>query len=214
MSRMMKRLFLPGAAGRIEALMMTPPAPRASAMLCHPHPLQGGTMHTKVIYRMARGLADAGCTVLRFNFRGVGHSDGSWDEECGEKVDAQAALDYLTQQPPPLPLIIGGFSFGSFMGLQVGMNHPRVRGLLGIGLPLDRYRFDFLQGNTTPLLLLSGAQDPFSPADELQQLAERLGPHVELHILPGSGHLLLESLPQVQQIVEEFAHRHLPANTT
>ena len=108
-------------------------------------------------------------------------------------------------------MLVGGFSFGSFMGLQVGLNHPQVRGLLGIGLPLDRYRFEFLNGNTTPLLLLSGAQDPFCPADELRQLADRLGPHVEVHILPGSGHLLLESLQEVQQIVEEFARRHLPA---
>jgi alpha/beta superfamily hydrolase len=207
----MKRLFLPGAAGQIEALMMAPLTPHAAALVCHPHPLQGGTMHTKAVYRVARGLGEAGCAVLRFNFRGVGHSAGSWDEERGEKIDAQTALDYLAQQHPQTPLLVGGFSFGSFMGLQVGMNHPQVHGLLGIGLPLDRYRFEFLNGNTKPLLLLSGAQDPFCPADELRQLADRLGQHVEVHILAGSGHLLLESLQEVQQIVEDFARRHLPA---
>jgi len=208
-SRMMKRLFLPGPAGRLEALLMQPAAAQAAALVCHPHPQHGGTMHTKAVYRTARGLAAAGCSVLRFNFRGVGHSDGCWDEERGEKQDAKEALDWLAGQSAQQPLLVGGFSFGSFMGLQVGMHHPQTRGLLGIGLPLDRYRFEFLDGNTLPLLLISGAEDPFCPADELRQLAQRLGPQVELHILANDGHLLLDSLPEVQALVTSFAQRLL-----
>ena len=209
MSRMMKRLFLPGAAGNLEALLLEPPSANAAALVCHPHPLHGGTMHTKVVYRAARGLAAAGCSALRFNFRGIGHSDGAWDEELGEKQDAQAALDWLAQYAPTFPLLVGGFSFGSFMGLQVGLRHPRTRGLVGIGLPLDRYRFEFLDGSALPLLLISGAEDPFCPPQELRRLAQRWGPHVEVHVLPGDGHLLHASLKQVQELVAAFAERLL-----
>jgi alpha/beta superfamily hydrolase len=192
---------------------MQPPAPQAASLVCHPHPQHGGTMHTKVVYRAARGLAQAGCSVLRFNFRGVGQSAGTWDEERGERLDAVAALDWLAQRDTAQPLLVGGFSFGSFMGLQAGIQHPQVRGLLGIGLPLDRYRFEFLDGNTLPLLLISGAADPFCPAAELRQLAHRLGPHVELHILPGDGHLLLNSLSTVQELLAAFATRTLVASS-
>jgi len=206
---MMKRLFLPGPAGPLEALLLEPGEPRAAALICHPHPLHGGTMHTKVVYRAARGLAAAGCSVLRFNFRGIGQSAGVWDEERGEFQDAQTAVHWLAQQHPAAPLVVGGFSFGSWMGIRAGMQHPQTRGLVGIGLPLDRYRFDFLQGNQLPLLLISGAEDPFCPPSELTALAHRLGPHVERHILEADGHLLQASLPQVQALVAAFAERLL-----
>ena len=170
-------------------------------------------MHTKAVYSTARGLANAGCSVLRFHFRGVGQSAGTWDDERGEKQDAQAALDWLALQYPSRSLLVGGFSFGSFMGLQVGMQHSQTCGLVGIGLPLDRYRFEFLDGNSLPLLLISGSDDPFCPPEELRQLARRLGPHVELHVLAGDGHLLLASLPRVQELVAAFARRVLPVST-
>jgi hypothetical protein len=206
---MLKRLFIPAPAGCLEALLLEPARPRGAALICHPHPLHGGTMHTKVVYRAARGLGEAGCTVLRFNFRGVGHSDGVWDAERGERRDADAALDWLAQSFPDLPLLVGGFSFGAFMGLQAGLQNDRSIGLLGLGLPLDRYRFDFLQDRPLPLLLVSGAQDPFCPPEQLQDLARRLGSQVETHILPSDGHLLVKSLDAVQNLVAAFATRCL-----
>ena len=110
---------------------------RGAAIVCHPHPLHGGTMHTKAVYRAAQGLNDAGLVSLRFNFRGVGLSTGSHDEGIGERDDLRAAIDWIEMEFPHLPLVVGGFSFGSMVGLSVGAEDDRVIGLLGLGLPVN-----------------------------------------------------------------------------
>jgi alpha/beta superfamily hydrolase len=138
------RFVIPVAHGQLEAILKEPPAPVAVAVICHPHPLGGGTMNNNVVYRAAKALGEAGVAVLRFNFRGVGASTGRHDQGVGEEDDAQAALDVLAARHPALPLWMAGFSFGARVGLTVGGRDPRVSKLLGIGLALKMFDYSFL----------------------------------------------------------------------
>ena len=140
-------LSIPAPHGRLEAILKEPRGgvARGVALVLHPHPLGGGTMHNKVVFRAASALNDAGLVALRINFRGVGQSTGEHDEGRGESEDVCAALDYLTEQYPEKPLTLAGFSFGSRVGLEVGINDARVRDLISIGTPVDKYDFSFLK---------------------------------------------------------------------
>ena len=170
---------LRGPAGRLEALLNTGDenAPYA-ALVCHPHPAGGGTMHNKVVYHAMKALNAAGLPVLRFNFRGVGLSEGEHDHGRGEQDDGRAALTWLAARFQK-PILLVGFSFGSVTGLSVGCGDPRVAGLIGIGLPVRAagrdYSFDFLAHCPQPKLFISGDHDEFSPVDALRaawQLAQ------------------------------------------
>ena len=165
---------LRGPAGRLEALLNTGrhDAPFA-ALVAHPHPLGGGTMHNKVVYHAAKAFSHFGLPVLRFNFRGTGLSEGAHDEGRGEVHDVQAALDWLTARYPGLPLLFAGFSFGSNVGLRACCGDPRIHGLIGIGLPVRAagrdYTYDFLPGcGEIPKLFISGDCDEFSPQGVLE----------------------------------------------
>ncbi len=165
---------LRGPAGRLEALLNTglPEAPFA-ALVAHPHPLGGGTMHNKVVYHAAKAFSHFGLPVLRFNFRGTGLSEGAHDEGRGEVADVRAALDWLAIRYPGLPLLFAGFSFGSNVGLRACCGDPRVAGLVGIGLPVRAagrdYTYDFLPGcGAVPKLFISGDSDEFSPQGVLE----------------------------------------------
>src|ERR1041385_4980000 len=135
-------LFIPAPHGRLEAILKAQggahAAPHGAALVLHPHPLHGGTMHNKVVFRTARGLEDAGLVTLRINFRGVGHSTGTHTgARGGEQEDARVALDYLTEKCPSLPVFLAGFSFGARVGLEVGTHDPRVNFLIGVGTPVS-----------------------------------------------------------------------------
>ena len=165
---------LHGPAGRLEALLNTgrPDAPFA-ALVDHPHPLGGGTMHNKVVYHTAKAFAHFGLPVLRFNFRGTGLSEGAHDEGRGEVDDTRAALDWLAARFPHRPLLFAGFSFGSNVGLRACCGDPRVHGLIGIGLPVRAagrdYSYDFLPAcGAIPKLFVSGDSDEFSPPGILE----------------------------------------------
>src|SRR4051794_25092407 len=133
-------LFIPASHGRLEAILKEPVGePRGIALVCHPHPLGGGTMHNKVVFRVAAGLVDAGLTTLRFNFRGVGASTGVHNNIEGGKEDVADALAYLGEHYPGRDLTLAGFSFGSRTSLEVGYNDPRVARLISIGTPIDKY---------------------------------------------------------------------------
>jgi len=151
-------LLIPAEHGQLEAILKEPRqgAPRGVALVLHPHPLGGGTMHNKVVFRAAAALNDAGLTVLRINFRGVGQSTGEHDEGRGERDDARIGLDYLTQHYPGQRTFVCGFSFGARVGLEVGIKDPRVAYLIGIGVPLEKYDFSFLAECRKPLLLVHG----------------------------------------------------------
>src|SRR5687768_16860500 len=140
-------LFIPAPHGRLEGILKEPTgAPKGVALACHPHPLGGGTMHNKVVFRAAAGLVDAGLTTLRFNFRGVGSSTGDHEDVPGGREDVADALNYLGQEFPDQPITLAGFSFGSRTGMEIGMADDRVVRLISIGTPVDKYGdYDFLK---------------------------------------------------------------------
>jgi alpha/beta superfamily hydrolase len=204
--RRIERLQIPGPAGALEALLQVPETPRpGAALLCHPYPPGGGTLHTKALARTARALESAGLAVLRFDFRGVGRSAGHWSGGPGERQDARAALAWLAARHAGQPLLAGGMSFGSWIGLQVGSSVPQVGALLAIAPPLALYDFGFLAAAGPPLLCVAGDADPFCPLDDLQALAARLGARARLAVLPGGGHLLTDRLEPLHEAVRGFA---------
>jgi len=164
---------LRGPAGRLEALLNTGhPDALYATLVAHPHPLGGGTMHNKVVYHTAKAFSAFGLPVLRFNFRGTGLSEGAHDEGRGEVDDVRAALDWLHARYN-LPILFAGFSFGSNVGLRACCGDARVRGLVGMGLPVRAagrdYRYDFLPGcGAVPKLFISGDHDEFSPQGTLE----------------------------------------------
>jgi alpha/beta superfamily hydrolase len=159
-------------AGKLEALLNagSPTAPFA-ALVCHPHPLGGGTLHNKVVYHTMKAFQSLGLPVLRFNFRGTGLSEGSHDEGRGEQDDVRAALDWLDREFS-LPILFAGFSFGSYVGLNACCGDPRVHGLVALGLPIGaqgrRYQYDFLRGCAQPKLFVSGDHDQFGPVADVE----------------------------------------------
>jgi alpha/beta superfamily hydrolase len=201
-------LFIPAAHGQLEAILKEPrqgPA-KGVALVLHPHPLGGGTMHNKVVFRAAAALNDAGLTVLRINFRGVGQSTGVHDEGRGEVDDVRSGLDYLSQQYPGLRIFLCGFSFGARVGLEVGIHDPRVAYLIGIGTPLQKYDFQFLTACRKPLLLVHGEHDEFGDVEELRKFATELEKNtpVKLVIIPGVGHFFDERLDELKRVIADW----------
>lgn len=182
-------------------------APRGVALVAHPHPLGGGTMHNKVVFRAARALGEVGWTTLRFNFRGVGASTGVHDEGRGELDDVRAALDYLQENYPAQQILLCGFSFGAWVGLQVGITDERVSRLIGIGTPLSKYDFSFLRECRKPLLLVHGERDELGDADNLRQLAAQLPTeaHVRVDIIPQAGHFFDDHLDEMMNAIKQWA---------
>ena len=205
-------LYIPVAHGRLEAIVKEGRDPaRGVALVLHPHPLGGGTMHNKVVFRAAAALNDVGLTTLRFNFRGVGQSSGEHDEGRGELEDVRAGLDYLGENYPQLPLTLCGFSFGARVGLEVGVADERVASLISIGTPLGKYDFSFLETCRKPILFVHGAQDEFGAATEIKQLARRLErvTDVEVKIIPGADHFFAGHLDELKQAITEWMTKQL-----
>ena len=210
-------LFIPAPHGRLEAIIKEPHgATRGAALVLHPHPLHGGTMHNKVVFRAARGLNEAGCVTLRFNFRGTGQTTGEHDHaRGGEQEDARTALDHLASAYPDLPLLLAGFSFGARVGLEVGTNDPRVRALVGIGTPVSikerDYDFSFLRDCRKPTLFVHGEHDEFGDVETLRALAAGLPPeaHARVHVVAGAGHFFDHQLEELTRVVREWAEEQL-----
>ena len=206
-------LFIPAAHGQLEAILKEPRQgpPKGVALVLHPHPLGGGTMHNKVVFRAAAALNDAGLTVLRINFRGVGQSTGEHDEGRGEQDDVRTGLDYLAQQYPGLRITACGFSFGARVGLEVAVRDPRVAYLIGIGTPLDKYDFDFLSSCRKPLLLIHGEHDEFGDVERLRKLVVELEQSVpvRLVVIPGAGHFFDDQLDQLKRAITEWITEQL-----
>ncbi|MCZ6600564.1 MAG: alpha/beta hydrolase [Acidobacteria bacterium] len=203
-------VMIPGPAGALEGILDIPGGePPAAAVFCHPHPLHGGAMHNKVVYRAAKGAVTAGLPTLRFNFRGVGRSAGQHDGGRGEGEDLRAALAFLRARFPVSPLLVGGFSFGAAVGLRVGASHEDIAALVGMGLPLSQVSFDFLAAETRPLLLIQGEEDPFGSVVALRRLVQRLPDSVRLLTFPGEGHFFSGALSQLAAAVTDFCRLHL-----
>jgi alpha/beta superfamily hydrolase len=200
-------LDLAGPAGRLEALLMLPEeTPLAAGVVCHAHPLHGGMMHFKVVFRAAKALQQNRVAALRFNFRGVGRSQGSHDHGRGEQDDVRAALDEMERRFPTLPLVLGGFSFGSCMALRVGVEDPRVRALFALGVPLSLLPdTPALEGCRKPRLFVQGENDVFGSGEQVREMVERLpGEHL-LKVVPGADHLFTGHLDAVQEAVSAWA---------
>jgi alpha/beta superfamily hydrolase len=199
------RLTIPVGHGQLEAILKEPPQPTAAAVVCHPHPLGGGTMNNNVVYRVAKALSDAGVAVLRFNFRGVGASTGRHDDGVGEEEDAQAALDFLAQRHPQLPIWMAGFSFGARVGLTVGARESRVEKLLGIGLALHMFDYSFLVACGKPKAIIQAADDEYGGRAEISALVSTLVEPKRLWVVDGASHLFPQHLQSLETSASEAA---------
>jgi alpha/beta superfamily hydrolase len=200
-------LFIEASHGKLEAILKEPKGePKGAALVCHPHPLGGGTMHNKVVYRAAAGLTDAGLAVLRFNFRGVGYSTGEHDEGRGEKQDVADALDYLTGKFPNLPVTFAGFSFGSRVGTEAVMDDPRVKRLISIGTPVDKYDFSYLKNVRKPILFIHGDNDEFGSVEKLKALVAEISENADarLIVFETCGHFFDNHLEQLKTAVHDW----------
>ena len=181
---------IPGPMGPMEVLFDKPAgAPRAAVVFAHPLPTQGGTMHTKVVFQSAKALADIGCTVLRFNFRGVGRSAGIWDNGKGELDDFRAAVDYTAAAHPGVEIWAAGFSFGSYIALTVGAADPRVCALIGIAPPVDRYNFDAALQSPKPKFVIHGERDELISLRSVREFYARMQEPKELVEIDMANHL-------------------------
>jgi alpha/beta superfamily hydrolase len=194
---------LHGPAGRLEALLNPPvvPALPFAVLLCHPHPLFGGTFHNKVVYHAMKTFIGLGFPLLRFNFRGAGRSEGVHDNGIGEQQDVRAALDWLDAEYR-LPILAAGFSFGAHMALRAGCADERVAGLVSLGTPVqaaDRtYTYEFLSGCRKPKLFLSGSADEFGPVAKLEAALACAAEPKQLIWITNAGHFFTGALDMLQ----------------
>jgi uncharacterized protein len=205
-----RNLFLEGPAGRLEAILWKPASPaRMAALVCHPHPLFGGTMHNKVVYQAAKSLDALGLPVLRFNFRGAGISGGTHDRGRGEQEDVKAALDFLADEFPGLPMLVAGFSFGCWVGLRVGCADERVRDLIGLGTPVNSSDFSYLRNCEKPKLFVHGAHDEHGNIAKVETLVQSLPGENRLVVVAEADHFFLGKLDQVDAAIRAwFKERH------
>jgi hypothetical protein len=210
-----RSLFLTGPAGRLEALLNGSPNPASpnpthSAVVCHPHPLYGGTLHNKVVFHAMKALNSFAFPVLRFNFRGTGLSEGEHANGIGELEDVRTALDWLAHEFA-LPVIFAGFSFGAAVGLRAACADDRVSALIALGLPAvpvagrteDRvYDFDFLRPCTKPKLFVSGSRDPFAPAGTLENLVSTFADPKQLVRIDAADHFFEGRLREMRDAIE------------
>jgi alpha/beta superfamily hydrolase len=191
-----------GPIGRLEALLeqpaLRPGQPlRAAVVFAHPHPLHGGTMHTKAVYRGTKALASIGCAVLRFNFRGVGRSPGAFDNGVGEIEDFRAGLDFMAARYPESDLWTAGFSFGAYVSLTAGARDDRVSTLVGIAPALHMYDFTAVKTSTKPKYFVQGERDELCPLAHMQAFFDELPPPKRLAVVPGANHLFNGQVEEV-----------------
>jgi uncharacterized protein len=204
-----RSLFLDGPAGRLEALLNAGAAdPQYAAVVCHPHPLYGGTLHNKVVFHAMKALNGFGFPVLRFNFRGTGLSDGEHARGQGELDDVQTALDWLDHEFH-LPLIFAGFSFGAAVGLRAACPDARVKAAIGLGLPVspidDRnYDFSFLTSCSKPKLFVSGDRDQYGTPVQLESLVHSVSSPKRLILIAGGDHFFEGRLREMRDAIEHW----------
>jgi len=201
-----RTLFLDGPAGRLEAQLWTSAAvtPAMTALVCHPHPLYGGTMHNKVVFQAAKSLHRAGLPVLRFNFRGAGLSEGEHDRGRGEREDVRCALDYLAREFPGRSVVLAGFSFGAWVGLRVGSEDARVTHLIGIGTPVNDSDFSFLRGSKKPKLFVVGTKDQFAARERMVELVNSLEEPKRLVFVEQADHFFAGRLDQLDRAIQQW----------
>ncbi len=216
-----RSLFLAGPAGRLEALLnVGSPTATHAALVCHPHPLYGGTLHNKVVFHAMKALNNFGFPVLRFNFRGTGLSEGEHASGIGEVEDVHAALDWIENEFP-LPVIVVGFSFGAAVGLRAAYADPRVSAIIALGLPAvpvadridDRvYDFDFLRECTKPKLFVSGSRDQFAPPGKLEALVNTFADPKKLVRIEAGDHFFEGRLKEMRATIEGWVGESVQAH--
>lgn len=209
-------LFVPVKHGQLEAILKEPrdASPLGVALVLHPHPLGGGTMHNKVVFRAASALNEAGLVTLRINFRGVGQSTGEHDEGRGELEDVRAGLQYLAQTFPGKPITICGFSFGARVGLEVGILDEHVVNLISIGTPVDKYDFGFLEACRKPILFVHGEHDEFGSLEHLRGLVGKLQARTSatLEVIPNVGHFFEGHLDELKSVIRTWITTQISSN--
>jgi uncharacterized protein len=208
-----RNFFLEGPAGKLEAILWTPArsvAPQIAAVLCHPHPLFGGTLHNKVVYQAAKSLDALGIPVLRFNFRGAGLSAGEHDRGSGERGDVQAAIDFLAREYSGASLLVGGFSFGSWVGLQVGCADARVHELIGIGIPVNGSDFRYLENCGKPKLIVQGTKDEYGAWEKVETVVARTAGDTRLTFVQDADHFLAGQLDKLDQAITTWMMERHP----
>jgi alpha/beta superfamily hydrolase len=221
LSRRIESHFIAGPAGKLEALLEEPDdvsskndvsgteSPVEACLVCHPHPLFGGTMHNKVVYRIARGLRATGAVVLRFNFRGAGASEGVHDRGGGEVEDARAALAFLRVRYPSLPYSLAGFSFGSRIILQLGcsLGNPGPERLIGVGFPTRRGQFDYLATCGIPKYFVQSSIDEHGPRVELESAFAAFAEPKHLQFIEAGDHFFAGALDQLEAAIAAIPRR-------
>ena len=209
-----KSFFLEGHAGRLEALLnLGADNPSHAALVCHPHPLYGGTLHNKVVFHTMKALNSFGFPVLRFNFRGAGLSEGEHDQGRGEVDDLRTALDWLETEFRQ-PIIFAGFSFGAAVGLRSACPDPRLQALIALGIPVApiderSYDYEFLRTCTKPKLFVSGARDQFGPRAQVQALVASLPEPKTLVFVEGADHFFEGRLREVRDAIEGWVREKI-----
>lgn len=205
-------LFIPGPAGRLEAVLWLPAdksAPRAAAVMCHPHPLFAGTMNNNVVFRAARGLQNAGLAVLRFNFRGVLKSEGVHDGHGGEGDDLGVALDWMSERFPGLELWAGGFSFGARTAAERATRDARITKVVFVAMPVRKFDCAFLREVRQPGYVLMAGNDEYGTLAELKQQFPDAPRTLELDEVPGVGHFFENHTQEVTARIQRWAERQL-----
>ena len=204
----LRHVDLYGSAGRLEALYRDLQDPAGVAVICHPHPLGGGTLHNKVVFRAARGLESANVATLRFNFRGVGASSGKHEEGEGELADVTAAIDWARRRHPDRKVFVGGFSFGAWVSSRVACERSDVDAMFLIGTPVDKYDFAHLRDCEKPILFLHGTEDEHGDVAKLEQLVPSVR-NAESVIITGADHFFTKQLEAVEETLRTWAEELL-----
>ena len=206
MPRRIESFFLAGPAGKLEALLEEPEAapPVEAALVCHPHPQHGGTMHNKVVYRMARGLRKSGCVVLRFNYRGVNLSEGGYAGGHGEVEDARFALAELRHRYAELPLFTAGFSFGSRIALRLAHEEPGIQRTLAVGFPTRYPQREYIYEIRVMKYFVQSTNDEFGPRPEFSEFYASLPEPKHLDWVEASDHFFRDNLAGYEAVIERI----------
>ena len=203
MSRRIETHMIVGPAGKLEALLEEPEhdEPREAILVCHPHPQFGGTMHNKVVYRIARGLRKSGAVVLRFNYRGVNLSEGEYGHGVGEMEDARASLAWLRERYPDLPYSLAGFSFGSRIVLQMACGDPAAQRVIAVGFPTTYKNRDYLENCRSRKIFIQSTHDEHGPMDDLERMFETLPEPKQLLWVPAEDHFFKGALDDFERVI-------------
>ncbi len=203
MARRIESHFIAGPVGKLEALLEEPEdgEPKEAIVVCHPHPQHGGTMHNKVVYRVARGLRKSGAVVLRFNYRGVNLSEGEYGNGAGEIDDAKAALAWLRERYPDLPYSLAGFSFGSRIVLHIGCADPGVRRAIAVGFPTTYKNRDYLMDCRVPKVFVHSTRDEHGPMPDLEQLVASIPEPKSLIFVDAEDHFFKGALDELEKAI-------------